>query len=542
VLVVLVTGAAAVAMYQRWRAEVARQEASRLARLEEEQGIEAGVRAAERERLAGEEQRRTVELATRAGSEQQRSVAELEAEFEGEKRRRKAEELRREKESKKQERRFAEQRARDEQEQRAASARQQEAEPGLMLQREATREAEEQEQEAARAEEKAQRKALEQDDDTPDVDTESTIDDAEERRGWGVDGDLRPIIDYLDLQAHDGSTETVERLGGRVRLGVVWGLTKKLRVGARLAGVCFTDDCDVEFVLQRETPSFNGLTGGQFTFDELFLHWFRRARFDVAVGRLQTRFVLRGGVYAKSLDRNDSNNVNVTWTDGIHGKYRGLHGWSSHFVLQRNAREGSGSIRGALLNFDDSSARNTYFLAFENIRSWGPVTQRAFDVSYLPSSLLKDGDPDGRREDYWGLVGRLAARWPQRSEGLRLRAGAELGYAPVTPTAQAVDLDGSGDVDGMAWNVVVSAMDLAPGHSIGLNYARTGPAWFLSPQFRPNEELIEVRYQWRPQHLPLLEARGRWREGLEQLTRVAQEGQVFDFYLRLTWEFTIKDF
>ena len=34
--------------------------------------------------------------------------------------------------------------------------------------------------------------------------------------------------------------------------------------------------------------------------------------------------------------------------------------------------------------------------------------------------MLKDGDPDGRRKDYWGLVGRLTFRWPQRNEGLRL--------------------------------------------------------------------------------------------------------------------------
>ena len=118
----------------------------------------------------------------------------------------------------------------------------------------------------------------------------------------------------------------------------------------------------------------------------------------------------------------------------------------------------------------------------------------------------------------------------------------ELGYAPETPTAAAVGLDGSGEVDGLAWDIVVSAMDFAPGHSIGLNYARSGPGWLLSPQFRPNEELLEIRYQWQPERFPLLEARIRRRDDLEQLTAASQKREAFDFYLRLTWSFLIKDF
>jgi hypothetical protein len=156
--------------------------------------------------------------------------------------------------------------------------------------------------------------------------------------------------------------------------------------------------------------------------------------------------------------------------------------------------------------------------------------------------LLKDGDPDGRREDYAGLVGRLAVRWPPRSEGLRLRAGMEMGYAPETPTNAAVDLPGAGDASGLAWDIVISAMDIAPHHHIGVNYGRTGAGWLLAPQFRPNEELREIRYQWRPEHLPLLEARIRHRQDLEKLEGVQEKRSVFDLFVRLTWRFTIKEF
>ena len=201
----------------------------------------------------------------------------------------------------------------------------------------------------------------------------------------------------------------------------------------------------------------------------------------------------------------------------------------------------AGGIRRGPLDFDDSGARTTYFYGAEKRRAWGPVVQRGFDVSYLPSTLLKDGDLDGRREDYTGLVGRVVVRWPQRSEGLRLRAGMEIGYAPETPTSQTMNLAGTGDADGLAWDVVVSVMDIAPNHHIGLQYAQTSAGWLLAPQFRPNEELTEIRYQWRPEHFPLLEARIRRREDLEQEVGTQQKRLVYDAFVRLTWRFTIKD-
>ena len=382
----------------------------------------------------------------------------------------------------------------------------------------------------------------EKDEDTPDVETDSTIDDVKGIKGWTISGDLRPIIEYFDRDRRDGTEVTEDDEGFRVRVETAWELSKMFRLGVRVAGLCFTSDCDGEFILDSATPTTNGLDRGQVTLDELFLHWHRRERFDLAIGRLQTRFVLRGGVYAKSLDRNDSNNVNVTWTDGLHATYRAQNGWASHFVLQRNVAEGTGSIRRGLLDFDDDGARNTYFVGLENTRRTGNVVQRAFDVSYLPDSLLKDGDPNGRREDYWGLVGRIALRLPKRREGPRLRVGLEVGYAPETPTEAASQLGGSGDVDGLAWDVVASVIEFVPNHSIGINYGKTGAGWFLSPQFRPNEELFEIRHQWRPEHFPLVETRVRWREELDQEIGTVQKREVFDFYLRLTWEFNIKKF
>jgi hypothetical protein len=73
-------------------------------------------------------------------------------------------------------------------------------------------------------------------------------------------------------------------------------------------------------------------------------------------------------------------------------------------------------------------------------------------------------------------------------------------------------------------------------------HAQTGTELLLSPQFRPNEELFEVRYIWNldKPYWPLLEARIRWREDLEQIVGAGQKREEFDGYFRLTWDFTFK--
>ena len=372
-------------------------------------------------------------------------------------------------------------------------------------------------------------------DDTADIDTESTVDTAVDDGVFVFNGDFRPLLNHVDESSRDGIDFTDTAGLARWRIKGTRGITTGIQVGARLAGRCTTDDCGFEWVWDRATPAANGLRGGQFTLDELYLHFFRRQKFNVTLGRQQTRFVLRGGVFARSLDRNDSNNTNVTWTDGLHAMFGSRERWATHFIIQRNASDGTGSIRRGPLDFDDSAAKMTYFLGIENTSTFGAVTQRSLSVSYLPKSLLKDGTTSGPREDYWTVVGHLAARWPQVTDGPRLRAGIELGYAPEQPSPAAVGLDTH--VDGFAWNVAVSFMDFRPRHSVGVNFGQTGAGWLLSPNFADNEQAFELRYLWRPRNFPSVDARLRWREDIERQSDALQERERLDAFLRVTWQF-----
>jgi hypothetical protein len=372
-------------------------------------------------------------------------------------------------------------------------------------------------------------------DDTADIDTISTVDTAETTKLFSFIGDFRPLYDYVDRTNRSGVQSSETAGDFRFRAKGIAGITEGIQVGARVAWQCSTDDCALDWYSGSAIPATNGIQPGELTYDELYAHFFRREHFNVTVGRQQTRFVLRGGVFARSLDRNNSNNTNVNWTNGLHATLRRVRGWETHFIVERNSADGAGSIRRGPLDFNYSSARYTYFAGFEKTEPFGPVVQRALTISYLPKSLLVDGDINGQREDYWGIVGRVAARWPQRGEGRRLRAGVELGYAPERPTAAALELDTA--VDGLAWNVTASVMDIWPNHSIGINFGQTGAGWLLSPNFVENQEFFEVRYLLRSSKLPPLDLRFRWRQDIEQRINTVQKREVFDAFLRMTFQF-----
>jgi len=368
-------------------------------------------------------------------------------------------------------------------------------------------------------------------------DSVGSIDAGRETRGQKILGDLRVGYTYTDEDSRDASDQSVSEWRGRFRAGGTYSITEKLVFGGRIASTCSTDACDPEFVFDSTLPNSSSIDHGDITFDQLYIHSFRREKFDVAIGRLQTKFVSRAGVFAKSLDRNDSNGSNVNWTDGVHGILHVNKDWTGHLILQKNHADGTGNVRRGPIDFEDDGSRITYFLAWENKRRFGPINQQGFDITYMPRSLMKDGDRNGRIEDYIGFVGRFAASWPLGSIGRHLNIAGEIGYAPETPTRAAMGLAGNGDTDGFAWLVSVSVVDFRPDHSVGINYGRTDAGWLLSPQYRENEEVVEIRYMWRRSLNLAIDIRARWREELEQLENTVRNRQELNVFARFTFGF-----
>ena len=358
------------------------------------------------------------------------------------------------------------------------------------------------------------------------------------KQGWQISGDMRVGYIRAEQDLRDGSSDTDTNWRGRFRIGGTSRFNSWLLGNVRIASTCSSDRCDPEFVLDHSLPTGNSIEDGDITFDELYLHAFRLKRFDLAVGRLQTKFVTRSGVFAKSLDRNDSNGFNVNWTDGAHGTYHSDNGAITHLILQYNDPDGPSNVRRRPLDFADSDSRVTYFFAWESQKRIGPITQRGIDITYMPSSMLKDGAVTGPVDDYVGIVSRFTTARPIGTSGRRWNFSAELGYAPETPTRRSLNLPGEGDVDGFAWAVTGSLMDLWPNHSVGINYARADAGWLLSPQYRNNEELVEIRYLWRKRRNLALDMRVRWRRDLVQQALETQKRDEVDFFARFTVGFS----
>jgi len=135
------------------------------------------------------------------------------------------------------------------------------------------------------------------------------------------------------------------------------------------------------------------------------------------------------------------------------------------------------------------------------------------------------------------FVGRMALAWPVGNKGTKFVLGMEAGYAPQTPTLAAKSLSGSGDSDGFATQITFNFVDIFPRHSLGLVVGRAGAGYLLAPDFRENNNLLELRYKWQINKKQKLEARVRRRTEIKRQSTAADKRVDSDIYIRFTHKF-----
>lgn len=351
-----------------------------------------------------------------------------------------------------------------------------------------------------------------------------------------LNGDVRAGFYSLHRDDRDGKEDTTDELRLRVRPGVGAKFNEQWLAQVRFAGRYSTDDRNaLHFEIFNRLPADDGLRRGDSTLDELYVEYRPDTAWQVRLGRFQSKAEL-DGVAKKSLDRNDSPNTDITWTDGVQVKHTSVSGWATTAIAQYNDSEGATQVRHAPLDFRDDGSRVSYFVGLENKQKAGPLVQRAVDVTWLPDALHSSGVGVGPVEDYWGLVGRLAGQWPMRASMKFMLAG-EMGYAPNTPRRSVVKTGTSGDADGLAAQITFNFIDIVPKHSAGLVFGRAGDGWLLSPDFGPNTNLVELRYKWAIDKEQTLEARVRDREDIHQRVGSLHKREDVDFYVRYTFKF-----
>ena len=354
---------------------------------------------------------------------------------------------------------------------------------------------------------------------------------------YSFDGDVRGGYFTLHRDERTGAHEVTDEWRLRLRAAVTTKFNAQWQARARFAGRYSTDKRNAEyFTFFDKIPSGDGLRRGDSTLDEMYVDYKASKQWQVRVGRFQSSFELKG-VAKKSLDRNNSPNTDITWTDGLRLRYQAGNGWQSTFIAQYNDNEGATEVRRGPLDFSDDGSRWSYFVSLQNRRKLGPIVQREIDVTWLPDALYGKGVAAGSNKDYWGIVGRLAAQWPLGDSGTKFMLSGALGYAPTTPDRSAVKTGSNGDADGMAAQVSFNFIDIIPKHSLGLLAGRAGDGWLLSPDFRDNTNLYEARYKWIVNKKQKLEARFRYRVDIDQRVGVAQDRVDKDLYVRYTLKF-----
>jgi hypothetical protein len=168
----------------------------------------------------------------------------------------------------------------------------------------------------------------------------------------------------------------------------------------RVAGRFSSEQDGSNVYLRGYAPSRTGTEFGDVTLDEAYIGY--TAADDgmrLRVGRFQTQFALPG-VPSKGLDRNDSPNIDVNWTDGVHLDLPVAGDWRGHLIAEHRHRRGSGGVTRAPLDFSDSDSRVSMFAGLQNTKPWGPVDHRMLSLSWMPASLASEGLASPVREDY----------------------------------------------------------------------------------------------------------------------------------------------
>lgn len=346
------------------------------------------------------------------------------------------------------------------------------------------------------------------------------------------DGTVRTGFHTITRYERDGSESSTDDFRLRLQLGLGANITNTLSAKVRFAGRFSTEQENFLFTMKDHIPTTDGLRLGESTFDQIYLSYKPFSDLNIRLGRFQTKFELVG-VPRKSLERSDSPNTDVSWTDGLHLTYTLPIGFNTHFILQHNSEKGPTNVNRSPLRFTDKGSRFTYYGLIESNKKWGPFIQREFSVTYIPKSFLSYGI----YKDYIAYVTRLGMSFDLDYEGGRFVVGGEAGYAPNTPpkTAFRTGKAGDGDAGGWAYQLSFNLMDLFNDHNIGIVYGVIDDGWLISPDLRNNNIEFETRYIWKISNPLSFEGRGRVRKDYIAVDGSQQQRKHVDFYFRFTY-------
>jgi hypothetical protein len=331
----------------------------------------------------------------------------------------------------------------------------------------------------------------------------------------------------------DSSRKITDEMRLRALIGVKYKFTENLILSTRVAGRYSTEQEKFDFILNDYViPGKDGILQGQTTIDEFNLEFKATSYLKIKAGRFQTSFEL-GGVPKKSLDRNNTVNTDINWTDGIHATYTLPQEWEWHFIAQNNAKKGSSVYFRTPLDFSDAASRISYFTIVKSTSKDSWFAQRELSLSYLPHSIPQI-DTTARSKDLFSAVARVAKSIPVRTNA-KIYLGAEGGLVSSTPEKKLVKTGTEGNAGRYAYQVSAHILDLFKTQNLGIVYGNVDDGFLISPDLRPNNHEIEIRHQWKITKKLSMENRIRSRTDKYRINNSKKSREDIDLYFRLTY-------
>jgi hypothetical protein len=355
---------------------------------------------------------------------------------------------------------------------------------------------------------------------------------------WEASGDFRTHFYTQNWRdTRDGLTESSTLSGARFRLRLRRDAGESCRFQTRLAATVADSGNEFEFYLRANRDSNTAVNPGTATLDELFV---RCSTDDGAsewrFGRMQSNL---DSIHmaTRSFDRSQASALNIGWTDAIAYRRNFDSGWYGEALVQYNGRDGNGQTFRGPIRFDDSDARIGFFGVIGSDAETGAILMRALSLTVYPDALATAGTGSAERDDYVMVAFKLGAGWGLDDAGRRLIAVGEIAHAPNTPLNSTLGLPGDGKAGGWGWHVGTDLEDIVPRHSVGLNYGRSDGGMLISNDFRANNELFELRWQFQFSKALRFEFRYRWRRELERRVGAIRAQRDRDVRLRATYRF-----
>ncbi|MFO7977059.1 MAG: hypothetical protein R6U64_00250 [Bacteroidales bacterium] len=366
-----------------------------------------------------------------------------------------------------------------------------------------------------------------------------TLSAQEYEHGFYYGGRIRTGYFTQSREDRDGTESVGGNFRLRLNLGAGYRLSPQWSVWARFGGRFSNDQESMKFHITDHIPrGSDGLPLGESTIDELYVNYQSAGGLNVRLGRMQTSFQLKG-VPKKSLDREDSPNTDVNWTDGLFVSWPFHESYTLHVIAQYNAETWASNILRPPLDFGDDRSRISFFGMLDMTADNTAFVQRQLGVTWLPAALPVYGEPGEDLKDYLAATARAAAAWPVGILESEILVGGELGYAFNTPakTVMNTSADPDDKAGNTAWQMSVNLMNILSKHSIGFVFGQIEDGYLISPDMRNNNFERELRMQLRLAKNLTMENRVRVRSDLNQIVGADQKRRDVDYYFRLSYRF-----